>query len=109
MLHGGSQVGPDLLAPVLGRRVLGIGLLEHSQSEAHHRPALDLTFHEQRVDGPSDVVDLDQPGDRHLARLVVDLNVGHAGCVGHCRVRLLGHRSVVVVDFGERLERRALA
>ena len=90
---------------MVGRRVVRVRLLQQSEAEAHHRPALDLALDEGRVDGPPDVVHLDQPLHRHLSGLVVDLDLGHAGGVGDRRVRLDLDGTVVVADVGVRLER----
>src|SRR3954451_21656787 len=56
----GRQVGAELLSAVLGRRVVGVRLLEQTEPEAHHRAALDLPLDERGVDRPADVVDLQQ-------------------------------------------------
>ena len=105
----GREVGAELLAAVLHRRVVRIRALQQAEPEAHHRAALDLPLDERRVDGPADVVDLEHLQHRRLARLVVDLDVDDARRVGDRRVRLDGDRAVVVVDLGQRLERRAVA
>ena len=59
VLERGRQVGAELLAAVLDRRVVRVGVLEQPEPEAHHRAALDLALDERRVDRPADVVDLE--------------------------------------------------
>src|SRR3954451_9705536 len=104
-LQRGRQVGPELLAAVLDRRGPGVGVLEQAEAESHHGPAVDLTLDQRRVDRAPDVVHLRHLQDRDLAGLVVDLDLDDARRIGDRRVRLGGHRSVVVVDLGQRLER----
>ena len=73
---------------MLGGGVLGIGLLEHAEPQAHHRAALDLAFDEHRIDRAPHVVDLHEAGHRDIAGLVVDLHVSDACRIGHRGVRL---------------------
>ena len=56
----GAEVGAELAAAVLDRRVVRVALLEQPEPEAHDRAALDLPLDQRRVDRAADVVDLDQ-------------------------------------------------
>ena len=81
VLDPGSGVRAELAAAVLDARVVRVARLEHREAEALHRAALDLPFHERRVDGAADVEALPELLHEHLACLVVDLDLGCAGGV----------------------------
>ena len=83
----GREVRAELAAAMLDARVVRVAVLEHAEPEAHDRAALDLTLDERRVDRPADVEALDEPRHAHLARLVVDLDLGRAGGVRDRGVR----------------------
>src|SRR5262245_33769999 len=85
-LDPGGEVRAELRAAVLGTGVVRVALLEHPEAEAHERAALDLALDQRRVDRPADVEALPEVLDRHLAGLVVDLDLRGAGGVRDGRV-----------------------
>ena len=59
-----------------------LNLLHERDGEALGQAAVDLPFHDERVDHRAAVVHGQEPPHLHLARLAIDIDDGDVGAVG---------------------------